>query len=133
MTFNIRNPVALEAINKIDNELSKRFIALDPSGYFLIRLERVSNELVVEQYSNDIDEKGRAIDPVTGQILACRGEGVRKPIKIYRGQSAKQLGIQLTEGDGPLPLSCLDHALYLGRELQRAETCLINGTKYVQD
>ncbi|MEC9029342.1 MAG: DUF4346 domain-containing protein, partial [Cyanobacteriota bacterium] len=39
----------------------------------------------------------------------------------------------LTEGQGPYPLSKLDHALYLGRELQRAESCLLSGTPYVQD
>jgi dihydropteroate synthase len=39
----------------------------------------------------------------------------------------------LTEGEGPHPLSCLDHALYLGRELQRAEAALAVGADYVQD
>ena len=39
----------------------------------------------------------------------------------------------LTEGDGPLPLSRLDHALYLGRELQKAERCLDDGSDYIQD
>jgi dihydropteroate synthase len=32
-----------------------------------------------------------------------------------------------------LPLSRLDHALYLGRELQKAELCLEQGIDYVQD
>jgi dihydropteroate synthase len=39
----------------------------------------------------------------------------------------------LTEGPGPHPVSCLDHALYLGRELQRAELCLEQGLDYIQD
>jgi dihydropteroate synthase len=52
---------------------------------------------------------------------------------VYRGRSAKELGIALTEGDGPHPLSRLDHALYLGRELQKAEQCLAAGLPYVQD
>ena len=43
------------------------------------------------------------------------------------------MGIQLTEGDGPHPVSRLDHALYLGRELQKAEQCLRDGSTYVQD
>jgi dihydropteroate synthase len=30
-------------------------------------------------------------------------------------------------------LSLLNHALYLGRELQRAEACLEQGLDYVQD
>ena len=133
MTSNIKNTSALMAITKIDHELSDRFIALDPSGYFLIRLDRLSNQLVVEHFTNDIDDEGLATDPDTGKTLACHGGEPRKPIKIYRGPSAKQLGIQLTEGKGPVPLSRLDHALYLGRELQRAEACLVNGTTYLQD
>jgi dihydropteroate synthase len=52
---------------------------------------------------------------------------------VFRGRSAKELGIALTEGPGPLCLSRLDHALYLGRELQRAELCLESGRAYVQD
>jgi dihydropteroate synthase len=52
---------------------------------------------------------------------------------VYRGRTAKQLGIQLSEGEGALSVSRLDHALYLGRELQRAEHCLIAGLAYVQD
>ena len=43
------------------------------------------------------------------------------------------LGIALTEAEGPLPVSCLDHALYLGRELQKAEACLKAGVAYTQD
>ncbi|KZR66515.1 DUF4346 domain-containing protein [Prochlorococcus sp. MIT 1306] len=121
-----------DAISAIDDQLSQRFIALDPSGYFLIRVDASAAELVVEHYLNDVDELGRAIDPVTGEVLACRG-GTLSPATVYRGRTAKQLGIQLTEGQGPYPLSKLDHALYLGRELQRAESCLLSGTPYVQD
>ena len=66
-------------------------------------------------------------------MLSCKGgNGPRRPSGIYRGRSAKQLGIQLTEGR-PHPLSRLDHALYLGRELQKAEQCLREGKTYVQD
>lgn len=115
-----------------DDQLSQRFIALDPSGYFLIRVDASASELVVEHYLNDVDEHGRAIDPVSGEVLACRG-GARTPATVYRGQTAKQLGIQLTEGKGEHPLSRLDHALYMGRELQRAEECLVSGRSYVQD
>ncbi|MEI7665333.1 MAG: DUF4346 domain-containing protein [Synechococcaceae cyanobacterium ELA263] len=117
----------------LDEELSQRFIALDPSGYFLIKLDRQAGELVAEHYGNGVDERGLATDPDTGEVLSCRGAGPRTPIAIYRGCSAKQLGIALTEGDGPWPISCLDHALYLGRELQKAELCLLEGVDYIQD
>jgi len=117
----------------LDEELSQRFIALDPAGYFLIRIEAEAGELVAEHYSNAINERGLATDPETGEVLACRGSGPRRPTATYRGRSAKELGIALTEGDGPHPISCLDHALYLGRELQKAQWCLEQGIPYVQD
>ncbi|QNI43456.1 uncharacterized conserved protein UCP037673 [Synechococcus sp. A15-28] len=118
----------------MDDRLSQRFIALDPSGYFLIKLDADAGELVLEHYGNTIDEKGLARDSETGEVLSCKGgNGPRRPSAIYRGSCAKQVGIQLTEGDGPYPVSRLDHALYLGRELQKAEQCLRDGSNYVQD
>lgn len=39
----------------------------------------------------------------------------------------------LSEGEALPPISCLDHALYLGRELQKAELCLESGSDYIQD
>ena len=118
---------------ELDERLSKRFIALDPAGYFLIKLDRDAGELIAEHYSNSIDDRGLATDPDTGEVLSCRGTGPRQPQAIYRGRSAKVLGMALTEGEGPTPLTCLDHALYLGRELQKAERCLEDGSDYVQD
>ncbi|WP_094561512.1 DUF4346 domain-containing protein [Synechococcus sp. 8F6] len=118
---------------ELDEQLSQRFIDLDPAGYFLIRIDREAAELVAEHYGNGIDERGLATDPDTGEVLSCCGGGPRRPVAVYRARSAKQLGIALTEGSGPHPLSRLDHALYLGRELQRAEACLEQGLDYVQD
>ena len=120
-------------IRNLDNKLSQRFIELDPKGYFLIKLDHASNEIIVEHYSNNITDEGIATDPETGEILKCNNTAPRKPIKIYKGRSAKEIGIKLSEGNITPPLSKLDHALYLGRELQRAEVCLINESKYVQD
>ena len=122
------------AIDALDERLSQRFITLDPCGYFLIKVDQQAGELVLEHYGNIIDEKGLAHDPETGEVLSCRGgNGSRSASTVIRGRSAKELGIKLTEGDKPHPLSQLDHALYLGRELQKAEQCLIEGRAYVQD
>jgi dihydropteroate synthase len=118
---------------ELDDQLSQRFIALDPVGYFLIKLDRDAGELIAEHYTNSIDERGLATDPDSGEVISCRGAGPREPQAVYRGRSAKELGVVLTEGAGPHPLSCLDHALYLGRELQKAEAALEAGTEYVQD
>jgi len=122
-----------EQRQELDGRLSQRFIALDPEGYFLIKLDRAAGELIAEHYGNGIDERGLATDPDTGEVIRCRGTGPRAPLATYRGRSAKELGMALTEGDGPFPLSRLDHALYLGRELQKAERCLDDGSDYTQD
>ena len=121
------------ACAQLDNQLSQRFIALDPLGYFLIRVDVAAAELVVEHYVNTIDEKGLARDPDSGEVIACRQGGPRTPSAMWRGRTAKEVGIALSEGEENHPLSCLDHALYLGRELQKAEQCLREGSAYIQD
>ena len=123
----------IHSIKRLDDQLSKRQIKLDPKGYFLIRIEPKTNELILEHYLNDIDQKGRAIDPESGETIGCKTKSRNQPSNIYRGNSAKQLGIQISEGHGPFPISHLDHAIYIGRELQRAEQCLITGKQYIQD
>ena len=123
----------IQSIKLLDDKLSKRRIELDPKGYFLIKIEPLNNELIVEHYLNNIDQKGRAIDPDSGEPIGCKTKNRNQPSNIYRGKSAKQVGIQISEGLGPYPISSLDHAIYIGRELQRAEQCLISGEQYIQD
>ena len=123
----------INSITLVDAKLSKRQIELDPKGYFLIKIEPETNELILEHYLNDIDQKGRAIDPESGEPIGCKTKSKNQPSNIYRGKSAKQLGIQISEGHGPFPISHLDHAIYIGRELQRAEQCLTTGKQYIQD
>jgi len=125
--------LSAEQRRELDDRLSQRFIALDPAGYFLIKLDRIAGDLIAEHYSNAIDDRGLATDPDTGEVLSCRGAGPREPLAIYRGRTAKELGMALSEGEGLHPISCLDHALYLGRELQKAERCLEDGSDYIQD
>ena len=123
----------IKSINLLDDKLSKRQIELDPKGYFLIKVEPLTNELIIEHYLNNIDTQGRAIDPESGELIGCKTKSSKQPSNIYRGKSAKEVGIQISEGHGPFPISRLDHAIYIGRELQRAEQCLKNGQQYIQD
>ena len=123
----------IQSINLLDDKLSKRQIKLDPQGYFLIKIEPITNELILEHYLNNIDNKGRAIDPESGEPIGCTTKRPNQPSNIYRGKSAKEVGIKISEGLGPFPISRLDHAIYIGRELQRAEQCLRNGEEYIQD
>ena len=129
----INTAIDRDACAQLDDQLSKRFIGLDPLGYFLIRVDVVSSELVVEHYGNTIDEQGLARDPDSGEVIACRQGGPRTPSAVWRGRTAKEVGIALSEGEENQPFSRLDHALYLGRELQKAERCLLEGSTYVQD
>ena len=123
----------IRSIKFLDDKLSKRQIELDPKGYFLIKVEHSNHELILEHYLNNIDNKGRAIDPESGEPIGCKAKRSHQPSKIFRGKSAKEVGIQISEGHGPFPISCLDHAIYIGRELQRAETCMKTGEQYIQD
>ena len=122
-----------QSIKLLDDNLSKRQIELDPGGYFLIKIDFLTHELILEHYLNNIDKKGRAIDPESGKPIGCKTKISSQPNKIFKGKSAKEVGIQISEGLGPFPLSRLDHAIYIGRELQRAEQCLKAGVQYIQD
>jgi len=51
---------------------------------------------------------------------------------FYRGKTAKQLSVAILEENSGL-CSRLEHANYLGRELQKAEFALINSLEYIQD
>ena len=123
----------IHSIKLLDDKLSRRQIELDPKGYFLIKLDVLTNELILEHYLNNIDNKGRAIDPESGEPIGCKTKRSNQPNNIFRGKSAKELGIQISEGHGPFPISHIDHAIYIGRELQRAEECLKTGEQYIQD
>lgn len=79
----------------------------DPSGYFVIFVDRVRTLLSLEHYEN------------SGALTT-----------IIEAKSAAE--IYMTAIDRKL-LSRLDHAAYLGRELARAEEALRSGEPYVQD
>ncbi len=123
-----------ESITALDNKLSKRYIELDPDGYFLIYLDREAGLICAKHFTNTINEKGLACDPETGKPLSVRGKNVRQESQIFTGRTAKELCIALFETKTtPCPIGYLDHAAYLGREFVRAEMALIDGTEYVQD
>ena len=115
-----------------DKKLSQRDIVLDPSGYFIIKIDQINKKIVVEHYLNNIDNKGIALDPLTNKPIQCDKQNKRKYNKFFKGNTAKEIGILITEKNNNL-ISKLDHALYLGRELQKAEECLLNDNVYIQD
>ena len=116
----------------IDKKLSQRDIVLDSSGYFIVKIDQINKKIVVEHYLNNIDKKGMALDPITNKPIQCDNKNKRQYNKIFVGNTAKEIGIYITEKNNNL-ISKLDHALYLGRELQKAEECLLKDHKYIQD
>ena len=117
---------------KIDNNLSNRYIDLDPNGYFIIKVDLEENKIILEHFLNNIDEEGYALDPETNEQIKCDSQNTRVSNEVFKGISAKQLGIFITEERNDL-ITRFDHALYLGRELQKAEECLYKKLPYIQD
>lgn len=121
-------------LKAIDDQLSKRHIALDPGGYYIIYLDREAGLICAKHYTNIINDKGLAVDPETGEVIACGGKKVERIAEtLYTGRTAKELCVKVIEEPQPCPITMLDHAAYLGREFTRAEYALINGTEYIQD
>lgn len=118
---------------EIDQELSKRHIELDPGGYFIIYLDVNENLIRAKHFSNVIDDRGLACDPETGKPIPCDGKVERRPTQVFSGRTAKEICVQIFEQTTPCPVTCLDHASYLGRELQKAEAALFNQQSYIQD
>lgn len=122
-------------LKTLDDKLSKRFIELDPDGYFLIYLDTDQGLICAKHFTNVINDKGVACDPETGKpLIAKKHAPPRQETRIYQGRTAKELCMKIFEDkENPCPISYLDHAAYLGREFVRAEIALINGEQYVQD
>jgi len=117
---------------KIDNNLSNRYIDLDPNGYFIIKVDLEEKNIILEHFLNNINDDGYALDPETNEPIKCDSQNKRFCNEVFEGISAKQLGILITEERNDL-ITKFDHALYLGRELQKAEECLYKKLPYVQD
>lgn len=123
----------LETQIKINEKLSQRFIALDPSGYFIIYIDPDTDLIHLKHFTNTIDEKGLAVDPETGEPFLSCVKVDRQPTVTFAAKTAKELCIQLFETPEVNLVTKLDHAAYLGRELIRAEIALATGQSYTQD
>ena len=116
----------------IDNNLSNRYIDLDPNGYFIIKVDLEENKIILEHFLNNINDDGYALDPETNEPIKCDSQNQRVINEVFKGISAKQIGIMITEERNDW-ITRFDHALYLGRELQKAEECLYKKLPYIQD
>lgn len=99
---------------KIAAERNKK-LEFDKSGFFIILLDRDNGKIVVEHYLNV--EKGKVL--ATGKLN-----------KIIEGDNAEEIcHTVINQG----LISRLEHAAYLGRELQKAEISLKNKLHYEQE
>jgi dihydropteroate synthase len=129
----MQTKIDVQQLKAIDDKLSKRPIALDPGGYYIIYLDREAGLICTKHYTNNINEKGLAVNPETGEVIAARGKKIeRTPTATHTGRTAKELCVRVIEAQ-PCPITMLDHAAYLGREFTRAEYALISGEEYIQD
>lgn len=122
-----------EKIKAIDDKLSKRSIALDPGGYYVIYIDREAELICAKHFTNIINERGLAVDPDTGEVIAARGKVTRTAETLYTARTAKELCVKVIEEVNPCPITMLDHTAYLGREFMRAEYALVTGEDYIQD
>ncbi len=121
-------------LKALDDKLSKRPIDLDPGGYYIIYIDRETELIYAKHYTNVINNQGLAVDPDTGEVIACRGKKAERVAEtIYSARTAKELCVKVIEEPKPCPITMLDHAAYLGREFMRAEYALISGEEYIQD
>ena len=79
-------------------------VSLDPMGYFRITLD--GKEILVEHRFEDVT------------------------LKEYRGKTAVSLQHQIARD---VAVSDINHAIYLGRQLAKAEMALKDGREFVQD
>ena len=98
----------------IDNNLSNRYIDLDPNGYFIIKVDLEEEKIILEHFLNNINDEGYAIDPETNEPIKCDSQNKRVCNEVFEGITAKQIGIMITEKRNDL-ITKFDHALYLGR------------------
>lgn len=105
------NGEALEIakIKEIEAKPSSEWLS-DPKGFFVISIDKIRNKLLVEHYQEN---------RLKNKIIGDSAEDISKTI-------AK---LNLIGDFG----QTLEHAIYLGRELQKAEIALKNNLDYEQD
>ena len=76
---------------EIYNNISKRYIDLDPKGYFIIKVDLEENKIILEHFLNNINDEGYALDPETNEPIKCDSQNKRVSNEVFTGISEKQL------------------------------------------
>jgi adenosylcobinamide kinase / adenosylcobinamide-phosphate guanylyltransferase len=131
--LSVPNTQQCEQVNMLDTVLSKRSMKMDSKGYFLVKVDREKFIIRVSFHSCIVNDKGEFFD-LDGKRLTCHSNNTPDPLKVWECRTAKEATFQvLEEWERAGELLCVGHAGYLGREVQKAETALYQGFKYVQD
>lgn len=103
-----------------------RDVVLDSKGFFVILLDRENEKIIVEHYQAEWNIE--AMKKYSGDWRACMKS--QKLNKIITGKDASEICHTIVrEG----LVSRLEHAAYLGREIQKAEDALKNNLPYEQE
>jgi tetrahydromethanopterin S-methyltransferase subunit A len=86
---------------------------MDPKGYFKLYINLDLNQILISHFENQPNS-----------------ESVQKPTRTFIGTTAESLYKEIIKAG---LVSRLDHAGYLGKELQRAELALKFGIEYIQE
>jgi hypothetical protein len=92
----------------------RKEVILDPAGFFVIELDSNNKNIRVEYYSN-VYKNNRI---VSGTLEM-----------VFTGLKADAMSDTIAK---KIPNLRLEHYMYLGRELQKAQYCLEQNKKYVQ-
>ena len=81
----------LEKKIKFDENLSNRYIELDPNGYFIIKVDLKLRKIILEHYLNKINEEGYALDPKTNEPIKCDSKEIKNCNESFTGKVLKKL------------------------------------------
>ncbi len=103
-------------------------ISVDPARYDFAR--RVAES---KGFSVDLDPNGYfviSVDSESKEIVACHLSQDGTQLAEYRGKKAERIQHEIARD---CAISDINHALYVGRQLARAEECLIRGEPFEEE
>ena len=118
----------------LDEFLSARTLTMDSKGYFMMKLDHDKEVIRATYHSCIVNDKGEVCDAKGVKIKCCDGSNRPEPMETFEGRTAKELTVKIFEQwKYAEELITVGHAAYIGREAQRAEQCLFDGTSFQQD
>jgi len=118
----------------LDQFLSTRSLKMDDKGYFMLKNDHAKGVIRATYHSCIKNEKGEVCDMQGKKISCCDGSKSPEPMETFEGRTAKELTVMIFERwEYAKELVTVGHAAYIGREIQKAEDCLLAAKFYQQD